>query len=59
MSRLLKEHEQIPSSSSEVIQDEEPDFSINEDDIRESLQTFVKGMSEAEKKRFLAIYAKY
>jgi hypothetical protein len=38
---------------------EEPDFSINEDDVKESLKTFVKGMSESEKNRFLGIYAKY
>ncbi len=39
--------------------DEEVDFSICEADVRDSLRTFVKGMSEQERNRFLAIYAKY
>ncbi len=56
MSQLLKAHES-PSQSTEV--NDEPDFSINEDDIKESMNTFVKGMNEGEKRRFLAIYAKY
>jgi hypothetical protein len=37
----------------------ESDFSINERDVREALRTFVKGMSEDERRRFLHIYAKY
>ena len=60
MSQLLKAHEQ--PSSQEIEEDgspEEPDFRINEEDIRESLKTFVKGMSESERNRFLSIYAKY
>jgi hypothetical protein len=60
MSQLLKAHEQPASEAmDEGVELEEPDFSINEDDIRESLKTFVKGMSESEKNRFLGIYAKY
>jgi hypothetical protein len=61
MSQLLKAHEQPASEALDVggVELEEPDFSINEDDIRESLKTFVKGMSESEKNRFLGIYAKY
>ena len=35
------------------------DFSINEDDIMENMKTFVRGMNEQERQRFLAIYAKY
>ena len=38
---------------------EEPDFSINEDDIYENLTTFVRGINEGERNRFLGIYAKY
>jgi hypothetical protein len=52
MSKVLKEQE-------EEVEEEEPDFSIDEGDIRESFKTFVKGMSEGERRRFLGIYAKY
>ena len=37
----------------------EPDFSIGPEDVRESLKTFVRGMNEQERRRFLGIYAKY
>lgn len=37
----------------------EPDFSIGEEDVKEALNTFVRGMSEDERRRFLGIYAKY
>ncbi len=40
-------------------QESDPDFSIGIEDIKESLKTFVKGMNEGEKRRFLGIYAKY
>lgn len=53
MSEVLKQAEGAPASM------EEPDFTIGEEDVRESLKTFVKGMSEEEKRRFLGIYRKY
>jgi hypothetical protein len=37
----------------------DPDFSIGEKEVRESIKTFVKGMNEGERRRFLGIYAKY
>jgi hypothetical protein len=54
-SSLKQEEEENGLGDKEI----EPDFSVNEDDIRESLKTFVKGMSESERNRFLGIYAKY
>ena len=39
--------------------DEEPDFSIGENDIRETLKSFVKGMNKDEMNRFIGIYKKY
>ena len=54
MSQVLKNEERGDGSSGE-----EPDFRIAEQDVRESIKTFVKGMSEQEKRRFLGIYAKY
>lgn len=55
MSEVLKAEEVAGRSD----QNEEVDFSIAEKDIRESFKTFVKGMNETEKRRFLDIYAKY
>eukprot|EP00347_Sterkiella_histriomuscorum_P013019 403366324 len=53
MSKILKESE----GSNQ--QDEDPDFSINEEDILENLKVFVKGINDQERRRFLGIYAKY
>ena len=52
MSRLLKE--QVSDDSNL-----EADFSISETDIMDSLKSFVKGISDQERNRFLGIYAKY
>ncbi len=54
MSEVLK-HEENNDRSDE----NEVDFRISQHDVRESMRTFVRGMSEQEKRRFLAIYAKY
>ncbi len=54
MSEVLK-HEENNGRSDE----NEVDFRISQNDVRESMRTFVRGMSEQEKRRFLAIYAKY
>lgn len=54
MSEVLK-HEENNGRSAE----NEVDFRISQHDVRESMRTFVRGMSEQEKRRFLAIYAKY
>lgn len=53
MSEVIKA-EEGKSSSDDLV-----DFSIDEKDVKNSLKTFVKGMNESEKRRFLAIYAKY
>jgi len=50
MSKILK---------TKIDDKEEPDFSINEEDVIENLKTFVKGINESERKRFLGIYEKY
>jgi len=52
MSEVLKNEEKGGGSA-------QADFRIAEQDVRESMKTFVKGMSEHEKRRFLGIYAKY
>ena len=50
MSSILKE--KIPDGV-------EPDFSINEFDVIETLKTFARGINEEEKRRFEGIYAKF
>ena len=55
MSEVLKNEEKGGSDGGKI----EPDFRITQTDVRESMKTFVKGMSEQEKRRFLGIYAKY
>ena len=39
--------------------EEEPDFSIDEEDIKQAFKEFVKGMNEGERNRFLRIYEKF
>ena len=61
MSQVLKAQEGSSNSHDGdfVDDDDDVDFSIGEEDVRESLKTFVKGMSEQEKRRFIDIYNKY
>jgi len=58
MSEVLKNEEKRGNISGDN-ESAEADFRISQQDVRESMKTFVKGMSEQEKRRFLAIYAKY
>jgi hypothetical protein len=58
MSEVLKNEEKRGNISGDN-ESVEADFRISQQDVRESMKTFVKGMSEQEKRRFLAIYAKY
>ena len=57
MSQVLKEQElkKGPVNGEEA----EISFSINEEDIEANLKTFVKGINDQERNRFLGIYAKY
>jgi hypothetical protein len=60
MSEVLKNEEKGGNSGGGENDDGiEANFRISQQDVRESMKTFVKGMSEQEKRRFLAIYAKY
>ena len=54
MSAVLKEEESRKGGGAQEVS-----FGIAEQDIKESFRSFVKGMSESEKRRFLGIYAKY
>ena len=44
---------------SKALEQEQTVLNMCEDDIREALRSFVKGMNEQERNRFLGIYHKY